>query len=457
MTTIIDHLGRLIRSPAFKFILISFLILLLGIPLVLVALLVYERQERSRAVEAEIASIWGGPQQMTGPFVVVPYTVKVETTTQQGARSEQIQERRAIFVPEILDIKSEARTEVLHRSIFDVTVYKAEVTIGGRFGALEIAEVVANPESVRWRDATLVMSLAEVAGLKDVATATLNETETLPFAPSLGVPGSTQNGIHVRLAAARQLYVTPDAAPTPFTFQFKLSFSGSTSLSFAPAARETRVAMTSDWPSPSFSGAFLPNDRSVRPDGFSAAWKVPHLARSVPNAWSLNEFGPERFYPYQFGVTFYQPVEFYDLVFRATKYALLFIASAFMAMFVLELLSARRVHPVQYLFAGLALVFFYVLLLSLAEHTGFLAAYLAASAATGGMLSLYLGKALASARGGWLMLAMFGALFGLLYLILRLEDYALLAGALLGFTMLTLVMFATLRVDWSGEAREARA
>jgi inner membrane protein len=121
-----------------------------------------------------------------------------------------------------------------------------------------------------------------------------------------------------------------------------------------------------------------------------------------------------------------------------------------MAVFCLEIVSGRPVHPVQYLFTGIALVFFYVLLLSVAEHLGFAQAYLAASTATGAMLAIYVGAAMSSVARGLVMLAVFAATYGILYLILQLEDYALLAGAILGFAALTIVMFVTLRVDWSG-------
>jgi inner membrane protein len=146
------------------------------------------------------------------------------------------------------------------------------------------------------------------------------------------------------------------------------------------------------------------------------------------------------------------PVDFYSLVNRATKYGILFVALSFMAVFCLELASQRRVHPVQYLFTGIALVFFYVLLLSLVEHLGFVQAYLAASVATGAMLALYVGAAMSSLVRGLVMLAVFAVTYGILYLILQLEDYALLAGAILGFLALTIVMFVTLRVDWSAGA-----
>jgi inner membrane protein len=266
------------------------------------------------------------------------------------------------------------------------------------------------------------------------------------------------DGIHVRLASAAPLFeaaqgASPDAAPKSmrgFSFQFGLTLNGSSELMFAPVARDTIVGLSSDWPDPSFTGAFLPTDRVINPAMFSARWQVPHLARSIPQAWTLADQGLERLGTYKFGVRFFMPVDFYQLVTRAAKYAMMFLATAFMAVFVLELRSAREVHPVQYLFVGLSMVFFYVLLLSFAEQIGFLWAYLIAAIATGGLISLYVARVQASLAKGLIMLLVFVGLYGLLYLILRLEDYALLAGAIAGFVMLAVVMFATLQVNWSG-------
>lgn len=440
--------GQIARSPAFKFFLIAFLILLLLIPLLIVGALVSEREGRSRSVVAEVSRTWGGVQQLTGPYLVVPYSVRIET--QEGEKViQRVQERRAVFLPEELTVTGDAKSGVLHRSIFDVNVYTATLAVAGRFAVPDVAEVDPNAISVRWRDATFALALSDVAGLKEAATLRLNGRDALPFQPSLGVPGANLSGIHAKLSGAPSV-IAGEGPPQAFAFHADLHFTGSSSLNFAPAARETRVEITSDWPHPSFSGAFLPVERAVKADGFSAKWRVPHLARSVPQAWSTVDGGIDRFLIHQFGVSLHQPVDFYGLVMRAVKYGVLFLAAAFMGVFVLELLSRKRVHPVQYVFVGLAMVFFYVLLLSLAEHIGFTTAYVAASTATGGMLAVYVAKALGSLRSGLLMALLFALLYGFLYLILRLEDYALLAGALLGFAALTAVMFATLKVDWSG-------
>lgn len=454
MSDIVAAARRMLQSPAFKLCLIGFLILLLLLPLAIAGGLVSEREERARGVRNDVARVWGQPQNLNGPFLVVPYTIKVETKD-GDKRVETVAERRAVFTPEQLEIAADSTSQVLHRGLYDVNVYTAQVAVSGRFDAPDLSLVVPDPQTVRWNDAVLVLGLSDVSGLKEAASIKIDGAQEIAFAPSIGIAGVEANGIHARLMErAPAAPGTADAPLKAFTFQTKLAFTGSGQLSFAPAARETRVDMTSDWPSPSFSGAFLPADRSVTNTGFTAGWRIPHLARSVPQAWVLNDQGLERLQPHMFGVSFYQPVDFYDLVNRSVKYGVLFLAAAFMAVFLLETQSDKRVHWVQYLFTGVALTFFYVLLLSLAEHIGFGWSYLIASAATGGMLAVYVSRALRSTKAGLAMAGVFTLLYGILYLILRLEDYALLAGAILGFAGLTVVMFATLRVDWGG--REPR-
>ncbi len=450
MMNAVGAIVRGFRSPAFKFFLILFLILLLLVPLFMVYGLIWERESRARAVRSEVGRLWGPEQQILGPFLIVPYTVRIETG-QGDRRAEQIQERRAVFTPEVLDVTGRAEARTLHRSIFEVPVYAARLKLSGRFGMPRITDVAAEVVAVRWRDAAFVLGLSGVSGLKEAAALKIDGAAELPFAPSLGFPSGNLTGVHAKLASAGSA-VLPDAEqpPRPFAFTVDLAFNGSVALNFAPVARETRVSLASTWPHPSFSGAFLPDERQVTPSGFTAAWKIPHLARSVPEAWSLTEANLDRLAPHAFGVLMIAPVDFYSLVNRAVKYGLMFVALAFMAVFCLELVSGRRVHPVQYLFTGIALVFFYVLLLSLAEHLGFAAAYLLAAVAMGSMLALYIGAALSSLRNGIVMLVVFATTYGILYLILQLEDYALLAGATVGFIALATVMFATLRVDWSG-------
>lgn len=459
----IRPIGNVVRSPGFKFVLILILIQLLTIPAMLVFGLIQERENRAQGVRRDVGLQWGPEQRLLGPFVVVPYTVRIETV-QGDKKIEQFQERRAVFTPAMLEIDGRADARMLRRSIFEVPVYLAKFRLSGRFDAPRIDAIAADVVSVRWRDAVFTLGMSGVAGLRETAALKIDGTRDIALAPGLGYPSQTAtSGVHARLAdrttgvtgATLEPAPATDQPLVPFAFALDLAFNGSVSLTVAPVARNTRYSLSSDWPHPSFTGAFLPDRRTIDAKGFTAAWNVPHLARSVPEAWSLSDAGIERLQSYAFGVVLVDPVGFYGLVNRAAKYATLFVTLAFMAVFCIELVSGRRVHPVQYLFTGVSLVFFYVLLLSLAEHIGFAGAYLAAALATGVMLAVYIGAALRKVAWGTVMLVVFAAIYGILYVILRLEDYALLAGALLGFISLVAVMFTTLRVDWSGAERDS--
>lgn len=454
MSDFTSSLRQLFRSPGFKFFLIGFLILLLLIPLFMVMGLISEREGRLREVKNDVARTWGAQQTLSGPYLVVPYAVMVETIKDKE-RSYHKDQRYGVFLPEDLKINVATKSEIRRRSIFDVNVYTANLTLAGNFTSPDIRAIDPNAIDVRWNDAIVAVALSDVSGLKDSAALKLDGHTTIAFEPSIGVGANRQNGIHARLRPVSDTGGEGTgfgAPPAAFAFQADLVFTGSERLHVAPAGRLTTATMTSDWPHPSFDGGFLPVTHEITDDGFDAAWRVPHLARSVPQAYQAQRGHLDRLSRYNFGVRYYAPVDFYDLVSRAAKYGILFLSFAFMAVFVMEMLAGKRIHAVQYIFVGLAMIFFYVLLLSFSEHIGFTMAYAAASIATGGMLAVYFSKAFQSRRFGVAAAALFVLIYGLLYMILRLEDYALLTGALLGFAALTAVMFMTLRVDWASAA-----
>jgi inner membrane protein len=449
--TVSGNFARILRSPSFKFVLTGILVLAVSLPLALVWLTLSERQNRASTVQGEIAKDWGGAQRILGPYLIVPYTAKTRAVD-AGKQIEIERERLAIFLPDVLNASAEANTEIRKRSIYNVTVYRSAILMEGHFSIVDIGLVDANAVAARWRDAVLALGISDVSGLKNNAELDM-DGKMIAFEPSIGIAALTYPGIHARLALNGG-EAGPDSlkSAAPFNYKINLDLNGSSSLKFAPVGRDTSVSMKSGWPHPSFTG-FLPISRTIGKNGFSASWRVPHLARSVPQAFSENpqQLQFDRFWNADLGVNLFVPVDFYSLVDRALKYGFMFIAAVFGGVFVMELLSKQRVHPIQYIFVGLALVIFYVLLLSLSEHIGFALAYVSASAATGIMISVYAGKALHSPSRGFLMLGIFALLYGLLYLILQLEDYALLAGALTAFTLLTAAMFATLRVNWSGD------
>lgn len=102
----------------------------------------------------------------------------------------------------------------------------------------------------------------------------------------------------------------------------------------------------------------------------------------------------------------------------------------------------------QYLSVGFAMCIFYLLLLSLAEHVGFDVAYASAVTATVVLLGWYWSWVLGGRRQGALMGVALVSLYGFLYLLLRLEDYSLLAGSVGLFALLAIVLYTTRQVNW---------
>jgi inner membrane protein len=186
----------------------------------------------------------------------------------------------------------------------------------------------------------------------------------------------------------------------------------------------------------------------VSSKGFTANWSVPFIARGVPQQGvfaDVNRLGQT-----QLGVSFVEPANPYQSVSRSLKYALMFVGVVFLAYFVFETTQKRRVHPAQYVLIGLAQIVFYLMLLSIAERIGFDLAFLTAAAATVGLISAYAGWVFESRRQGVVALAAFTLLYGLIYILMRLEDLALLVGAFASFAAIAAVMFVTRRLDWYG-------
>jgi inner membrane protein len=225
-----------------------------------------------------------------------------------------------------------------------------------------------------------------------------------------------------------------------------------------PSAKQTDVRLVSPWPSPSFQGDWLPARHAVGKDGFTAEWSIPYLGRNVPQQWTSDGDQGEKLAAARFGVDLLQTVDAYRMTARSVSYATLFLVMTLLAVWLAEVLAGIMVHPIQSLLLCTALCVFYLLELSLAEHVGFVPAYLAAAAAITLMIGAYGSVALRSVRRGVSLGAGIAVLYGFLYVVLVAEDYALLLGSIGLFVLLAAVMIATRRVDWERlEARRAAA
>ena len=265
-----------------------------------------------------------------------------------------------------------------------------------------------------------------------------------PGASSAVAPARAAQKLPLPLAAPLNLSQLRAGTVLPFALQLDLAGTGR--IGWVPLADENRVHLQSTWPHPSFDGDFLPRTRTVSASGFEAAWSVPSLSTQAQQQFVQQ--GEQRRAPESFSVSLGNPVDVYRMTERATKYGMMFIVLTFAAFFVLEMVRRWRIHPMQYLMIGAALVLFFLLLLSIAEHLDFVWAYLVASAACIGLLAHYLRHVLGGWTPGLLMSGLLVALYGVLYGILISEDNALMMGSLLMFGVLAAIMVATRKVDW---------
>ena len=425
-----------------KFFLLGGLAILLTIPLFVVLALVQDREQRFRDTTAEIAQQWGGVQQLTGPMIVVPAII-AENSGEAGSVTRQA-DRNIIIVPEKISVIADSKTQTLSRGIHDATVYQSQMTIDGIFAKPDLDGMNSKIISVDWARAKIVTGLSEPNGIESVKVSIAGK-EIVKIEPgaSTGTGFMPGFGVPADLNAA-----FTSVSPVDVPFKIVMSFKGSQELNFAPIARQTDIKVTSKWPDPSFSGAFLPKTRDVTKDGFTATWSIPELARNIPSAMIADQQTYSTLTYASFGVRFYQPVDFYRLVERAVKYGVIFIGAAFLIVFAIELLSGGRMHLVQYTMSGLMIIMFFVLLLAFAEHVGFGMAYGIASGATGAVIASFVASLFDGKKWSMAAFGGFAVLYGLLYMVLRLEETALLAGAITGFLLLTVLMFSTRKVEW---------
>ncbi|MGD9872704.1 MAG: cell envelope integrity protein CreD [Kiritimatiellia bacterium] len=424
--------GGIKESTTVKIIVIGFLVLGLLIPAAMVRSLIKEREYRRQAVVREISSKWGASQRVTGPVLSVPY---IETIPAGKGKPVEVVHHLHIL-PETLKISGEALPEVRYRGIYEAVLYNAQIGLTGEFKLPDLQALDIKPKSVRWQKAIISMGISDLKGVKSAVKMNLSDVD-LNMNPGMETSDLFDTGVSSRLSVNPEL--------KNLSFSASLNLNGSTLLSFAPVGRETTAALSSPWPDPSFDGDFLPVNRYIKSDGFSAEWNVLHLNRSYPQIWKDKKYD---LMSSSFGVSLVIPADAYQKAERTVKYAAMFIVLTFMALFFSEVMNRIRIHPFQYLLVGLALIIFYSLLISIAEHLGFAKGYLIASAATILLITGYARSVLRKKSLALMVGSLLTLLYVYLYVLLQLGDYALLFGSIGLFVILAAVMFLTRRINW---------
>lgn len=483
--TFYDRLNAWVSgSVTLKLFSIGLLLLLLLIPSSMVEGLITERAGNRDAATADISSQWGGAQLVLGPVLVLPYN-DVEKD-EKGVVSRVV--RYVSILPDTLASTGTLAPERRHRGIYEAVVYRANLHVQGVFGPQALADLGVAAADVRWAEAFVAVGISDMKGIRNglalrwdgqthgfepgvpsadvlpmgtAPTATTQVTavvnERLRYSkyqdgdgPETG-PGEAANGLNAPVPL-------PDAAALArrHSFAFDLDLNGSTGLLLAPLGRQTTLHLSAPWADPSFIGAFLPARRTVTSAQFVADWRVLHLNRNYPQHWRSASARPD-VDASTFGVRLLVPVNEYQKTMRAAKYALLPLTLTFLIFFFVEVLNRRRIHPFQYILVGLALVIFYVLLLALSEQMPFDAAYGLSALVIVGLVTAYAAASFRQRRLALVTAGVLALVYGFLFVVLQLQDYALLVGSLGLVVVLGAVMFLSRNVDWYNPATRPAA
>ena len=427
------RLGR-----AGKLGLVAGLLLVLLVPHMMIEVVIDERQSYQDEVRAGIAQSWGQAQAVLGPVLVVPTRVPASRNAGDPLRWE----RGAVAVlPTELDAKATLAPERRRRGLFEAVVFEAEVGLTARLAVPPIN--VAEGTELLWREAFLA------TGASDLRSAAGGARLALDGRPLVAADAAGAGCYGTELI---RWNLSLDGPPEPgqvLAVDGALALRGTGSFGLLPLARRAGLAVSAPWPTPSFTGAGLPVRADVTAGRFTAQWREgtgQALVRHLPAGWCEALVQPAA----QVGVDLLEAVPTYRMVTRASKYAAMFLALAFLTYVLFELLAGVRIHLMQYALLGLSVVLFPLLLLAFGEPLGFAAAYAISTAAVVVQASAYTAAVTRRVGLAGLFAAVLGGLFGFLYIVLSLEAFALLAGAVALFAALSVVMLVTRRVDWSG-------
>jgi len=440
------------RALLWKLSTVLVLCLLALIPLAMVRGIIGERQSLRDGVIRAFETETVGPQTLKGPVLMIPYRKTVtETSEERGSaqtaaveiRRKKTVNGRLFFLPEIVEIDGTAGVQERRRGIYKAQAYSGTWKVAGRFELPANFGVGADHAQYAWGTPELGFGIGDPRGLEPGISLTLNGKQA-SLEAGTSVPGLGR-GVHAAVDTARVQNGTTQA----LEFELGMSLAGLNRVQFLPTGRVSTVKFASGWPHPGFFGPLLAQHQT-NAEGFHAVWKTSFLASNLHNEYATCFEGGscDAFNGAAFGVSLIEPIDLYQQLERSIKYGLLFVGLTFIAFFLFDVLKHCPIHPVQYGLVGGALVIFYLLVTSLSEHIAFGYSYLVAAAACVTLIGYYVAHVIGSWQRGALFAAMISALYGVLFIILRSEENALLMGSMLLFVLIAAIMIGTRKVDW---------
>ena len=431
------------QSLTFKAIIVTVLMLLLLIPNVMIQSLIHERKARSEESIQKINAKWSNSQTVCGPIITVPYSVRItesETVDKEVRTKISYRPRQFRLTPSALNIDVKLFPEEKYYGIYKTTLYKSELQISGNFDNLDEFENFDGQNTKHWNEACITIGISDLKGLVSNAELTLNGKVYQAKADG-SVDWFSGNTLNFDLKDFQK------SADGKNEFSCRILLNGSRDIRFVPVGRTTSVDVSGKWSSPSFIGSFSPQS-TVEKENFSAKWHVLHFNRNIPEVLDSENIQKLDYDDSTFGVQLIETVGHYQQNERSAKYALMFIALTFAVFFFVEATTKNRIHPIQYALVGIALVLFYSLLLSISEQIGFAWAYLIASCATISLITVYTAGIFKNKRATSILATILIALYTFLYVVLQLEDFALLIGSLALFLILGIIMFVSRKIQW---------
>lgn len=413
---------RLGKSIELRLVAIALITVILMIPLAIIAELVNDRSVTRDETLSAIGNEWSEKQTLLGPVMIVPFT------SDDPVSGRTV--KHVFFLPDTLSITGTMEPEIRYRGIYQTILYTADLTLQGIFPAADFERWAVEEKDIRWSEAFLAFGITDMRGVKEEILINWSDT-TLTF----------ESGMQEASILSPAGISTPVTANASHEFSFRLKLDGNDELMFIPVGKSTRTDITSSWPSPSFRGAFLPDERTITEDGFSASWQILDLNRPFGQSWRSGV--EDLLLGSAFGLSLYPPVDQYRKTQRSTRYGFLLIGLTLLAFFLIELRIGLRAHPFQYILVGLDLCLFFLMLLSLGEHMVFNSAYMLSGIATITLAALYAGAIYCSRRVGFLTAGILALLYTFIFMLLQLQDYALLAGSIGLFLLLALTMYLT--------------
>ncbi|MYD45518.1 MAG: cell envelope integrity protein CreD [Gammaproteobacteria bacterium] len=434
----INHFGA---SITFRFVLVIAIVLALLIPLFLVSNLVEERSQYLENATREIGIGWGGSEQrIVGPFILVRAEQETTTGTTRVVRNDD----RA-YMPTQLNLDHATTHTMKSRGIYNVPVFRATLKASASFPVINFDDSSRRIESI-----SLVLGITDGRGLS-ADSILWNGVELTELTDPYSDQTFLGNTLQVDLTAEMLLEASD--------VELQLNFRGSRSFVVVPVGDTSNITMRSDWPHPKFIGTLPDVSGEITSDGFEQSWTVHKLARGFDSDASVEDLAGRLstgaiYDPYRQNTTWSQSglslgydvlnlnTDYRDIR-RAIIYGIFFVVLTLVSILCLELVSKVKFHIVQYGVVGIGLVLFFLTLLALTEHIGFVTGYVLAAFILTAMNTTYVWFITRTGNITITIGIFLAMLYSALYFILQLDNYAMLAGVALLLVLLGGLMFAT--------------